>query len=301
VVQILSGNGNGTFVPQPNTYAIGTIWQSTGTMITADLDSDGTPDLAIVGQYDVTVLVNNGTGGFQSTTLFSIVDNSRHQALAVADFNGDGKLDLAVSKEPWSATSATVEMAYGNGNGTFQTPIEYMLPVGVYGFATADLDGDGLADLVSQSPITIMLGKSLGTGMMLDGGGGILGNGGVVIADMNHDGHLDVVSSSADLGIMRGQGDGTFDPPLTIAPWSVGNAQLAYDIDGNGSPDIVAGDYSDLSIVLGHASGLFDAPLHYATGGTYNYQHVIAADIDGNGLADLVTPSGILLHRACVH
>ena len=301
VLQILHGAGDGTFT-QGASYPIGSIWQSTGTIVTADLNGDHASDLVIVGVLDVTVLINDGDGGFSSSTLFAQAEGARHRGLAVADFDHDGNLDIAVSNEGWAASTATLQIAYGNGNATFQSPLEFDLPVGTYWLVAADLDGDDYPDLVSPTPVSVLRGGAHGSfgspTTILDGGS--LLSGGVVVADLDHDGHADIVSSSIDLGIMHGHGDATFDPPMTVASWEVGNPQLVVDLDGDGSLDIIAGDYGDVSVLIGHPDGTFDDPLHYPSAPIYNFEHVIAADIDGNGLVDLVTPAGILLQHACV-
>ena len=301
-VEIRRGSGTGTFTTVA-AYAIGSTTQSTGTMITADLDNLHGPDLVIVGVLQITLLLNDGHGQFQSSTLFATPSGWRHRGLAVADFDHDGKLDIATSTEAWGATTATLEIAYGNGNGTFQTPAIFSLPVGTFWLVPGNLDGDAYPDLVThgQSPIYRLLGGahgSYGSPSLLHSGGG-LREGGVVLVDIDHDGKLDLLSSSIDLGIHKGHGDGTFDPPTKIASFIVGNPQLATDVNGDGTLDIIAGDGGILSVLLGRSDGTFDDPLAYDTGGIYLYQHVVAADVDENGLVDLVSPGGILLHRAC--
>ena len=141
-VSILLGNGDGTFQTQV-TYATGT---GPTPLAIGDFNGDGKPDL-VVGNFGagsgntVSVLLGNGDGTFQAQVTYAVGNGPR--PLAVGDFNGDGKLDLAVGNN----TDNTVSILLGNGNGTFQSQVTYATGNSPYSLAVGDFNGDGFADL----------------------------------------------------------------------------------------------------------------------------------------------------------
>ena len=114
-VSVLLGNGDGTFQPQV-TYAVGT---DPSAIVTSDFTGDGKLDLAVTyvnGPADtVSVLLGNGDGTFQPQVTYAVGNDPN--AIVAGDFNGDGRLDLAVADE----FPTTVSVLLGNGDGTFQT------------------------------------------------------------------------------------------------------------------------------------------------------------------------------------
>jgi FG-GAP-like repeat/FG-GAP repeat len=111
----------------------------------ADFNGDGHLDLAVAneGTHDVSVLLGNGDGSFQAANNFPAeLEGSVPVSLAVADFDGDGHLDLAVM------FPGGVRMLSGNGDGSFQTPpVSYVAGVYPGAIAVGDFNGDGLPDL----------------------------------------------------------------------------------------------------------------------------------------------------------
>ena len=160
-VSVLMGNGDGTFQPlvsHPLTSADhGSMHVAVG-----DFNGDGKPDLAVTNQSggpNVTVLLGNGDGTFQPPVDYSVVPSfeptgtqyyTETLGVAVGDFNGDGKLDLAVG-----TYSNAVCVLMGNGDGTFQAPVAfesiylypYSGPVYPFSIAVGDFTGDGKPDL----------------------------------------------------------------------------------------------------------------------------------------------------------
>jgi hypothetical protein len=124
-----------------------------------DFNGDGAADLAIASQdsNDVTILVNNGQGNFQVTATYQ-VDATPIGAM-VADFNGDGHLDLVVGYYNFTNTNVTVLL--GNGDGTFQAPLDYAADIGPVGVAVGDVNSDGAPDMiaanVSTSDVSVLL------------------------------------------------------------------------------------------------------------------------------------------------
>jgi hypothetical protein len=164
-VLVYLNNGNGTF-PSPVTYESGYMPYS---VVAADVHGGDTPDL-IVGEvnlssydYYVAVLLGNGNGTFQSPSYIATAEEPT--SIAVADINGDGKLDLAIAH---LAPGQFAGMMSGNGDGSFQAESPLVGIAWAATIAAADMNGDGKPDLIAglaqnyQSSVAIFL--SLGSG-----------------------------------------------------------------------------------------------------------------------------------------
>jgi hypothetical protein len=164
-LSIMLGNGDGTF---HRPIEIGGGGGSGYFLLVADFNNDGHLDLAVgsaimLGSNAVTVLLGNGDGTFQAGN--SIALNVAPGQFAAADFNGDGKVDLAIGSEK------SVSVLLGNGDGTFAAPVAYPLPGSGVSVVLGDFNADGKLDLavdgLSSSPfntsISILLGKGNGT------------------------------------------------------------------------------------------------------------------------------------------
>jgi large repetitive protein len=210
-------------------------------MVLADVNGDGKADIVAAGSqseeaWSLSVLLNKGGGDFATAVDQPLGPNL--QGLALADLNGDGKLDVVVTCA--SGYEATLFVFLGRGDGTFPTKLAY--DAGPYpgALALADLDGDRKLDIVvAERDIMVLLGR--GDGSFVQGGsypaGGTVGS--VAIGDVTGDGALDiVVGNSAAMNLLPGRGDGSFEAP---AAYSVAYAApVLADMNRDGKLDIVA-------------------------------------------------------------
>jgi hypothetical protein len=285
----------------------------------ADFNGDGKLDLAVpvysifTPLSDMNILLGNGDGTFTAGPTFPLFGQNVNNA-AVADFNGDGKPDLAISLPD----ADEIQILLGNGDGSF-TPSLPIPAIGVFVVATGDFNRDGKADLVlvntGPGTVSILLGNGDGTFTAKDeittpasGAGGVaLGPAAVASADFNHDGIPDlavvngprfVQGAPGSVTILLGNGDGTFtaapDTPVTGGqPLFI----VAGDLNGDGEPDLVvtnmndgAPQLGDLTVLLGNGDGTFMTAASPVTGSVPS--SVAIADFNGDGKADLVTANG---------
>jgi hypothetical protein len=204
-VTVLLSNGDGTF-QAPATYPV--ACGALGVAV-ADFNRDGQLDLAVstwcadCGPDDnVSVLLGRGDGTFQPYRNYQV--QIEPDGIAVGDFNGDGKLDLAAGNfcgsDPYCTGSspATVSILLGNGDGTFQPQTEIQVNPPLGRIAVADFNGDSKRDLVVTAPynntVTLLLGHgdgtfvpqtfSTGSHMALGVVTGQFNSGGITSADM---------------------------------------------------------------------------------------------------------------------
>lgn len=328
-IQVYLGNGDGTF-QNPSYYPAGF---DPSHIVVADVNGDGYPDLIVTdydevyggtetsggaypvneGYYEAGVYLNMGKGApgtFAPAVYFKTGTNP--WTAVVGDFNGDGFPDIVVD----NSGDNTLEFFPGNGTGTFSA-MSSIVATNVsfennHSFAAADVNGDGILDLI---------GVNYGTGnvqVLLGQGSGEKGNGtfaapanyaastgnlssvnpvGVAVADVNGDGIPDIVSNNrgvGNAGVLIGNGDGTFKPVVTYA---IGDSGSSYangiaiaDMNGDGNPDIVTvdnGSSYDIGILYGNGDGTFQARAGVAVGpggGT-----PLVADFNQDGRLDLGT------------
>src|SRR6201996_9451522 len=258
-----------------------------------DFNGDGITDLLVDDEdtAKLTVLLGKGDGTF--TVGQSMPFNT--QSLAIADFNGDGKLDLAL------AGSAQTTILLGNGDGTF-TAAPNQPQVGSSQVVAADFNGDGKIDMAvnpSNGATSILLGNGDGTFSAASDQPQIITDE-FVAADFNGDGKIDLAALDLmgdTVTIVLGNGDGTFSTASTF-PTGVNAFSLAVgDFNGNGKPGIaVAGiaNYPDheVTIFAGNGDGTFTAGfgINDALG-----ESLAAADLTGSGTSDLATFGSVLL------
>jgi hypothetical protein len=292
VTAILLGKGDGSFSPPQNFRSA----EDPDFIAIGDFNNDGKLDLAVAdAAYQanrVIILLGNGDGTFQTGRPFST--GGSPGVIVIADFNGDGIPDLAVSN---LTSTGQVAVLFGNGDGTFQTAIQYAVGTG-FGIATADFNGDGKPDLaiVGTSVVSVLLDQGSGTfGQQVDYPVG-LNPVAVAAADLNGDGRPDLAvanNASSTVSILINDASGFFLSAATY-PANRGPSALAIaDFNNDGVPDLAVsctGD-STISFLAGIGEGVFAKPVSFEIGNSLG--SVAAADLNGDGKPDVVSPSGL--------
>jgi uncharacterized protein (TIGR03437 family) len=280
-----------------------------GAIVVGDFDGDGKPDLALGGASGggVSVLLGNGDSTFRAPISSNVGTCFFPRSLVAGDFNGDGKLDLAVGE-----SCSGLNILLGNGDGTFQPPVSYSTGEYIQAMAAADFNGDGKVDLaVSNDCGGIFCGGNVETMIFLGNGDGTFRSGAtysyagaIVVGDFNGDGKADLAianpnSSTSNLNVLLGNGDGTFQ---TGASYSGGGQSITTaDFNGDGNLDLaVLGSNSTsqwtVSVLLGAGNGTFGALTSYPVGSNpesqfYTTVSMATADFNGDGKADLAAPN----------
>jgi hypothetical protein len=317
-VSVLLGNGNGTFqaprsIALPGEFPPGytgptALPQAPSSVAVGDLNGDGKLDLVVRGQTTFTVLtgtgyygnyyatyrdgyvnvlLGNGDASFTPKAAYHL-DNGDGSALALGNFNGDGKLDVVAV----STSGGGVNVLPGNGDGTLQAPIHSAsgVPFGGNSVATGDFNGDGKLDLVTRSfdgnGVLVQKGNGDGTfqAPQFVAVGSTVQS--VVVGDVNSDGKLDITAltsataysscgyyacydpvTTGYANVLLGYGDGLLAPPLTSNlgshfGFSDFPAVAMGDFNGDGRSDLAAPDSDQGTVAVTLNAGGWVAPMH---------------------------------------
>jgi FG-GAP-like repeat len=299
-IALLVGNGDGTF--KAPTVALPGV---NGVLAVADFNGDGNLDLAVEADPTVAeVYLGNGAGAFSNSSSYilslpgypGILSPS---SMAVADFNLDGKPDIAAGNA----------VLLGNGNGTFQGIQLGIVPDTAGSIAIGDFENNGIPDVAMLSNQEIGTQYFYNVYILSNNGGGLLSlintyqlqapGSGIVAADLNGDGNLDLVVTSTDsttqnwsYSVLLGNGNGSFQSPVVYAQSVEGNSSIApivADFNNDGKPDfaVQAGNQT-VAVLLGNGNGTFANPVYYFDGGAAS---IMAADFSGDGNLDIAAGS----------
>jgi hypothetical protein len=300
------GNGVGFNIhPEPNSIVAG------------DFNGDGKPDLVTLNSDNnlysgsVTVSLGKGDGTFGPALILAGL-STYVSSPVVADFNGDGYLDVAFletfnlqTRPAASPARSQLNISLGKGDGTFRPAIATPLSSNFGApLLVADLNHDGRPDLVSGRGVLLGNGDGTFTALttLIDGTPALT-------ADFNRDGYPDlmIIQPSYSAAIVLGDGKGGFGPDIPISPRFTPRTFVAGDFNGDGMVDLAISPTLPLScaevpapcqlpansiaILLGVGDGTFRPPLMTpsAMGPLF-----AAADINGDGKLDLVVANSVM-------
>ena len=238
--------------------------------IVADLNGDGIPDLAATGLQGVGIMLGNGDGTFRPRVDFSA--GAQSQDLAAGDFNGDGRIDLAVSL---NSSEFSLAVLTGNGDGTFNAPLTFDNTAALDdspAIVATDLDNDGRLDVVLAHMLSCFVSPCV---------------------------------AARNITVMLGFGDGTFQTPFEIDV-GTGMSRIAVgDFNSDGIKDLgIAGDRAQVYILLGIGNGSFlkQPTINLLTDGTIGVDgtDVDVADLNGDTIPDLVVAIALNGSRTAV-
>jgi uncharacterized protein (TIGR03437 family) len=251
-----------------------------------DFNRDGIPDLAtLTSGGAVVVQLGKGDGTFQPAVSYNVGPPglpTEGGLLVVADFNGDGRLDLALS------AVAGVSVLLGNGDGTFQAAVNVAPLSGP--LAVGDFNGDGRADIViAGSTVSVLLGNGDGTFQPAINSRGVTAFN-VVVADFNGDGLADIaLGINSGIAVLLGNGDGTFHLPIEWGSLKGGESVVAADFNGDGKADLALSgpNFGNLAVLLGNGDGTFQPQITYNAPLSLWVGPIMTGDFNGDGTVDI--------------
>jgi hypothetical protein len=271
-----------------------------------DFNHDGIMDVATASVSEgpeVQVFLGKGNGTFGAPTAYDVGSGSG--PIAVADVNGDGNLDLIVVNGacPNFVCDDSVAVLLGNGDGTFQAPMNFTTPPGPAGLVLGDFNGDGLLDIatINQADYTS---ECDCIGVLLGNGDGTFQEPPIVTYPphsqpealtagyLSGSKNLDLavalgLESSGEVQIMTGNGDGTFalGDAYDVAPEPL--SIIAADLRKDGRTDLLVGEFggTGVAVLLSNGNGTFEQPVVYTAGTPLG---VAVADMNGDGKPDIV-------------
>lgn len=329
------------FVNSPRSAAVG------------DFNNDGKPDIVVPyddgSSSGVGLMRGNGDGSFEPAEPIILLPTNGNATtgMAAADVNGDGNLDLVVAETPYPAPSKpdALYVLLGNGHGEFtvEPPIVIEPMPGstaerafLQAVSIVDVNGDGRPDILvtrgglaaphsEEVGVSVLLGNGLGgfsevigspfaTGGQGSGGGLGVSETEIVTADVNGDGHLDIVTANkqkpnqstnpngASVSVLLGTGTGTFAPATgspfrdyesgAFSPNPEPNTVAVGDFDGDGHLDLAAANAREKKVAImrgaGDGSFSYDPAATFALNSTTTPSlFVRSSDLNGDGSPDL--------------
>jgi hypothetical protein len=289
-VTTILGDGHGGFASPGADVAAPDIIGIT----VADFNGDSIPDLAATGENGpLAILIGQGDGRFSLPVFYNDLGTELGY-LASGDFNGDGKIDLAVTDH--TDAHPRVQIMLGNGDGTFTKGRTHLIPPvfpGLPWVTVADFRGNGILDIAASgsSEVEILLGRGDGTFISK---GVYPGTGELAVGDFNGDGKLDFAAvnpTNSGISIYLGNGDGKFTNVANYPVSFFANAITTGDFNGDGNLDLVVNasprdGYGNVQVFLGNGDGTFQSGASFIAGYT-----ALAADFNGDGKVDLAVVS----------
>ncbi len=257
------GNGQGSFTTGPTLESAENGGDFGIQVLAGDFNQDGKLDLITEGPGARSTYLGNGDGTFNAFAQYIYPGNGYYTGLVAGDFNGDGKLDLMILQAN-ASQNLTIWFVVGNGDGTFKTEK-------AVGFV--------------PNPATCVYGTPL------------------QLSDFNGDGKLDLAfCTDRAIGVMLGNGDGTFQAPTFYTTDPLGTRQFTFavgDINSDGKPDLIVSEYAGKSqfvVFLGNGDGTFQAPQTVDSNIPDGETGIVVGDFDSTGMLGTIFQNDLGMH-----
>ena len=301
-IAVALGDGHGEFT---TTKPDVTVESGAVNVVLGDLDGDGDLDIAAANHSsdNVSIRLNNGSGGFPSMVNIPVGDAPA--GIALGDVDGDGDLDILTA----NSGDSTVSVLLGNGSGGFAAATSIILapnsaPVSI---ALGDLNNDGKLDFVTANSFThdvsIGLGNGAGGFTVTTVGSRGTGPSAVAIGNIAGDSNLDlVVTNFVDgvVAILQGNGAGGFTAGPSVYAGGQPTDVAIGDLNGDGKLDFVTSNliaegfnFGSISVRLNNGDGTFAETEHMVSTGQAFLRSVALGDLDGDGFVDIVAADSI--------
>jgi hypothetical protein len=322
-IGILLGKGDGTFQPEVSYYVPGPPLS----IAIADVNKDGNLDI-VAGtagdpmQGPMATFLGDGTGKFGSpitSQAYGQLASFLSTQIVLKDINGDGLPDAIIVDEGPSVAGA--HSYINNGDGTFKHADNFFVSadfIFITSVAVADMDGDGCPDAVTGEALGVVRifkgtcdGSFVGFPNVASFGAGEAPVS-VALADMNGDGHLDVVTGGGFFGVapglgqeatnlvtvLLGDGSGNLSSPQVYRGEPSLYGLAVVDLSGDGKPEVIAASQDTDTIVVfkNDGKGNLDGPvggyLGYIAGGQSGTSNaplssLVVQDVNGDGKPDI--------------
>ncbi|HYC99582.1 MAG TPA: VCBS repeat-containing protein [Phycisphaerales bacterium] len=286
----------------PATFTVGPAWPMGNpySVSVGDFNNDGLRDVAAANfsGANATVRLQNQFVANDFSVLHTYPLNLNPRGSQAADFNRDGRSDLAVAYMGGGVPNARLAVMLANANGTLAAPVLYPLPAMPYDVEVADVNGDGFVDalVITGNDVSIFRGNGDGTFQAATVVAAGVQPSGLAVTDVNGDGTPDLVTTRysdppqvrVSLGIpgSGGLGYAAFVPYTVAGAWGPWGIE-AGDFNNDGRSDVAVTHRitNRVGVLLGNADGSL-TPLATAQPGVQP-QDVAVADFNGDGRLDV--------------